>query len=135
MLINRRSNFWKVDFNEIELLLQRLLKCFEKPDEKAAAKDIACSFRVMVGSKVMDIVKTSKISKVREYGGSYADPSRIPLKVLFSIGDLTREENTESIFLPVTLFNGRIDTSDGDGFFNKLKDFILKQCGFIPVDQ
>ena len=134
-LINRRSNFWKVDFNEIELLLQRLLKCFEKPDEKAAAKDIACSFRVMVGSKVMDIVKTSKISKVREYGGSYADPSRIPLKVLFSIGDLTREENTESIFLPVTLFNGRIDTSDGDGFFNKLKDFILKQCGFIPVDQ
>ena len=134
-LINRRSNFWKVDFNEIELLLQRLLKCFERSDEKASAKDIACSFRVMVGSKVMDIVKTSKVSKVREYGGSFADPGRIPLKVLFSIGDLTREDRNELIFLPMILFNGRIDTSDGDSFFNKLKDFIVKQCGFIPINQ
>ena len=56
------------------------------------------------------------------------------MKVLFSVGDLTREDRSELIFLPVLLFNGRIDTSDGDGFFSKLKEFITKQCGFIPID-
>lgn len=133
-LINRRSSFWKVDFNEIELLLQRFLKCFET-NEKASSKDIAYSFRVLIGSRVLDIVKTEKIAKLKEYGGSFADPGAIPLKVLFCIGDLTREERKDLIFLPVTLFNGRIDTNDGDGFFNKLKEFILKQCDFVAIDQ
>ncbi len=134
-MINRRSNLWKVDFNEIELLLQRLLKCFDERPDKAADRDIACSFRVMVGSKVLDIVKTNKVSKIKEYGGSYADPGKIPLKVLFCVGDLTRENRKDIIFLPVTLFDGRIDTSDGDGFFNKLKEFILKQCDFVLINQ
>ena len=133
-LMNRRSNLWKVDFNEIELLLQRLLKCFEGEREKAFERDIAFSFRVLIGSKVLDIVKTSKIAKVKEYGGSFADTGRIPLKVLFTIGDLTREERKDMIFLPVTLFNGCIDTSDGNGFFNSLKDFILKQCDFVEIN-
>lgn len=133
-LINRRSSFWKVDFNEIELLLQRFLKCFET-NEKASSKDIAYSFRVLIGSRVLDIVKTEKIAKLKEYGGSFADPGAIPLKVLFCIGDLTREDRKDLIFLPVTLFNGRIDTNDGDGFFNKLKEFILKQCDFVAIDQ
>lgn len=133
-LINRRSNSWKVDFNEIELLLQRFLKCFEQSEKTTDNKDIAYSFRVVIGSKVLDIVKTSKIAKVKEYGGSFADPNRIPLKVLFTISDLTREDREELIFLPVSLFSGRIDTSDGDGFFNGLKEFIIKQCGFIPIN-
>ena len=134
-LINRRSNFWKVDFSEIELLLQRFLKCFEQKGGEASAKDIAFSFRVMVGSEVLDIVKTSKISKIREYGGSFGDPGKIPLKVLFTIGDLTREDRKETIFLPIALFNGRIDTPDGSGFVNKLKEFLQKQCGFVPLDK
>ena len=133
-LINRRSSFWKVDFNEIELLLQRFLKCFET-NEKASSKDIAYSFRVLIGSRVLDIVKTEKIAKLKEYGGSFADSGAIPLKVLFCIGDLTRDDRKDLIFLPVTLFNGRIDTNDGDGFFNKLKEFILKQCDFVAIDQ
>lgn len=134
-MINRRSNLWKVDFNEIELLLQRFIKCFDKMPDKAAERDIAFSFRVMVGSKVLDIVKTTRVSKVKEYGGSYSDPGSIPLKVLFSIGDLTRDDRKEMIFLPVMLFNGRIDTSDGNGFFNNLKEFMLKQCGFVLINQ
>ena len=133
-LINRRSNLWKVDFNEIELLLQRFLKCFDKPEKTTDNKDVSYSFRVMIGSKVLDIVKTAKIAKVKEYGGSFADPNRIPLKVLFTISDLTRDDREELIFLPVSLFSGRIDTSDGDGFFNSLKEFIIKHCGFIPID-
>ena len=80
-------------------------------------------------------MKTPKVSKVKEYGGSFADPGAIPLKIFFSIGDLTREERKDLIFLPVTLFNGRIDMSDGDGFFNKLKEFILRQCDFVSIDQ
>ncbi len=134
-LINRRSNFWKVDFSEIELLLQRFLKCFEQKGNEASVKDIAFSFRVLVGSKVLDIVKTSKIAKVKEYGGSFGDPGKIALKVLFTIGDLTREDRKETIFLPIALFSGRIDTSDGNGFFNNLKEFLLKQCCFVPIDQ
>ena len=133
-LINKRSNSWKVDFNEIELLLQRFLKCFDKPEKTTDNKDVSYSFRVMIGSKVLDIVKTAKIAKVKEYGGSFADPNRIPLKVLFTISDLTREDREELVFLPVSLFSGRIDTSDGEGFFNNLKEFIIKQCGFIPVN-
>ena len=116
-------------------MLQRFLKCFEGTPDKIASRDIAFSFRVLVGSRVLDIVKTPKVAKVKEYGGSYADPGAIPLKVLFTIGDLSREERKDMIFLPVTLFSGRIDTSDGDGFFNKLKEFILKQCGFVNIDQ
>ncbi len=134
-LISRRSNLWKVDFNEIEILLQRFLKCFDQSADAAADRDIAFSFRVLVGSRVLDIVKTPKVSKVKEYGGSFADPGAIPLKIFFSIGDLTREERKDLIFLPVTLFNGRIDMSDGDGFFNKLKEFILRQCDFVSIDQ
>ena len=134
-LINRRSNLWKVDFNEIELLLQRFLRCFDERKEDAAARDIAFSFRVLIGSKVLDIVKTSKVAKIKEYGGSFSDPGRIPLKVLFSIGDLTREDRKDLIFLPVTLFNGRIDTADGNGFFNNLKDFMLRQCDFVEINQ
>ena len=84
---------------------------------------------------MVDIVKTLKVAKVKEYGGSLADPGNIPLKVMFSIGDLSKEDQKDLIFLPVVLFNGRIDTSDGNGFFNRLKEFIIRQCKFVPVDQ
>ncbi len=129
-LISRRSNQWKVDFNEIELLLQRFLKCFDREKDRTDEEDIAFTFRVMVGSKVLDIVKTNDASKAKEYGGSYADPGRIPLKVSFCIGDLTRKERKELVFQPFVFFDGRIDTDDADGFFNKLKEFICSQCGF-----
>ena len=134
-LINRRSNFWKVDFNEIELLLQRFLKCFDKNGTPASPSDIAFSFRVLIGSKVLDIVKTEKVAKIKEYIGSFADLGKIPLKVLFCIGDLSRNERKEMIFLPVTLFNGRIDTSDGNSYFNSLKEFLIRQCDFVEINQ
>ena len=134
-MMNRRSNSWKVDFNEIELLLQRFLRCFDKQDDKADINDLAYSFRIMVGSKVLDMVKTTRVAKVKEYGGSFADPGRIPLKVMFTIGDLTAPNKKELIFLPVVLFSGRIDNSDGNGFFNSLKEFVMKQCGFVPINE
>ncbi|MBQ5552810.1 MAG: toll/interleukin-1 receptor domain-containing protein [Erysipelotrichaceae bacterium] len=134
-MIDRRSNNWKVDFNEIELLLQRLLRCFAKKETKTSPDDIAYSFRVLVGSKVLDIVRTERVSKIKAYGGSFADPGKIPLKVMFTIGDLTREDRKEMVFLPITLFSGRVDTGDGNGFFNALKDFMEKQCGFIEINQ
>ena len=134
-MMNRRSNSWKVDFNEIELLLQRFLKCFDKQDDKADINDLAYSFRIMVGSKVLDMVKTTRVAKVKEYGGSFADPGRIPLKVMFTIGDLTAANKKELIFIPVVLFSGRIDSSDGNGFFTNLKEFVMKQCGFIPINE
>ena len=134
-MIDRRSNNWKVDFNEIELLLQRLLRCFAKNETKTSPDDIAYSFRVLVGSKVLDIVRTERVSKIKAYGGSFADPGKIPLKVMFTIGDLTREDRKEMVFLPITLFSGRVDTGDGNGFFNALKDFMEKQCGFIEINQ
>ena len=133
-MINNRSNSWKVDFNELELLLQRFDKCFN-PTEPLNKNDIAYTFRVCIGSKVLDIVKTLKVGKIKEYGGSFSSTKMTPLKVQFSIGDLTNENREKLISLPVMLFDGRIDTSDGVSYFNKLKEFIIKQYGFIMINE
>lgn len=133
-MIARRSNSWKVDFNEIELLLQRLLRCFDENDPRSTdKKEAAYTFRVCVGSRVLDIVRTERISKLKEYIGSYDKTSEVPLTVQFSIGDLSREEKHLSIGILVTLFDGRIDMADGSLFFNRLKDFLIQNHSFIMV--
>ena len=133
-MISRRSNNWKVDFNELELLMQRFLKCFDNSDSKPLDKnDIAYTFRVCIGSKVLDIVKTLKVGKIREYGGAFSENQQAPLKVQFCIGDLTREDRDELIALPVVLFDGMIDTNDAASFFNSLKEFIARQFDFVKV--
>ena len=133
-MIARRSNSWKVDFNEIELLLQRLLRCFDENDPRSTdKKEASYTFRVCVGSRVLDIVRTERISKLKEYIGSYDKTSEVPLTVQFSIGDLSREEKHLSIGILVTLFDGRIDMADGSLFFNRLKDFLIQNHSFIMV--
>ena len=133
-MISRRSNNWKVDFNELELLMQRFLKCFDNSDSQPLDKnDIAYTFRVCIGSKVLDIVKTLKVGKIKEYGGAFSENQQAPLKVQFCIGDLTREDRDELIALPVILFDGMIDTNDAASFFNSLKEFIARQFDFVKV--
>ena len=134
-MINRRSNHWKVDFNEIELLMQRFLKCFDDEEKiPMDPKDLAYTFRVCIGSKVLDIVKTLKIGKVKEYGGAFPENMQAPLKIQFSIGDLTRDSNEKLISLPVILFDGMTDTIDSESFFSSLKNFIIRQYDFVKVD-
>ena len=134
-MINRRSNHWKVDFNEIELLMQRFLKCFEGEEKLPMdSKDLAYTFRVCIGSKVLDIVKTMKVGKIKEYGGAFSENMQAPLKIQFSIGDLSRDSAEDLISLPVILFDGMIDTVDAESFFSSLKNFIIRQFDFVKVD-
>lgn len=133
-MINKRSNRWKVDFNELELLMQRFLKCLSNENKEALdVNDIAYTFRICVGSKVLDIVKNTKIGKIMEYDGDFAKNVQAPLKVQFCIGDLTRENTEEMIFLPILLFDGMIDTTDSSTYFTTLKEFVAKQFDFIKI--
>ena len=135
-MINRRSNHWKVDFNEIELLMQRFLSCFdEKKEAELDPNDIAYTFRVCIGSKVMDIVKNTKVGKIREYDGIFIKNMQAPLKIQFSIGDLSRPNRNRMIAMPVILFDGMIDTADAPSFFNNLKEFIAKEYDFVKISE
>jgi len=135
-MINRRSNHWKVDFNEIELLMQRFLNCFdEKKEAELDPNDIAYTFRVCIGSKVMDIVKNTKVGKIREYDGIFIKNMQAPLKIQFSIGDLSRPNRNRMIAMPVILFDGMIDTADAPSFFNNLKEFIAKEYDFVKISE
>ena len=132
-MIRSRANTWKVDFNEIELLVQRFVACFKEEEKTSSSFRPAYSFRICIGPRVLDIVRTNKVGKIKEYGVSFSQDTQIPLRIQFCIGDLTLDSRLELISLPVTLFDGRIDTSDGQTYFNRLKDFLMEQYDFITI--
>ena len=136
-LINQRNSSWKTDFDEVELLVKRFADCVQRFSLscKNNYKDsIGYSFRACLGSKVLDIVCTRHLKKLRHYIGSYKLNSQNTLSIQFQIGDLSSEKTNKTIFLPVVLFNGKTDSTGGETFFNELCSFLVTQHSFVWVN-
>ena len=135
-LINKRSSSWKVDFSEIEMLVKRFSECINKFSYKKEERKInpSFSFRVCIGSKVLDIVSTSKIGKLKQYVGSYNNNGQNALSIQFQIGDISLRESEHNIFLPIVLFDGKTNHMGGQVYFTELCKFLIEQHGFIWVN-
>ncbi|MCL2663894.1 MAG: toll/interleukin-1 receptor domain-containing protein [Oscillospiraceae bacterium] len=136
--INKRASTWKVDFSEVDLLVNRFVDCIIKSPESEVGKirneDIAYSFRICIGSKVVDVVCSSKINRVKQYIGTYNTNGQNTLNIQFQIGDLSVNDSQKNIFMPVVLFDGKTDYSGGEAFFKGFCDFLIEQYKFVWVN-
>lgn len=130
--INRRSTTWKVDFNEIETLVKRFATCFNE-ETCVDSANYAYTFRLTIGSKVLDIVWTPKVKKLKEYSGDYFSKGQNSLTIQFQIGDTSIVSDRSDIFLPVNLFDGKTENLKGEDYYQKLCNFFIEQCDFVWI--
>ncbi len=126
--INKNVYKWKSDFSDAENLISKLANCID--GDASNQNKASFSFRLIIGSKVIDIVKTPKICKFKEYDGEFNVGLKNPLIINFALGDLTASETPETVFNQIMLFNGCIDDMTGNDFVNSFKNFLIKshQC-------
>lgn len=135
--VTNRINTWQVDFNEIEKLVDIFVDSIEdseKPKEKSMYIP-AYTFRLCIGSKVLDIVVTKNVRKLKEYRGVFAEKKQNPLTLQFIIGDTTLNRNNvkDSIFLPIMIFDGKTNHIGGNTYYEEIRSFLVEQCDFIWV--
>lgn len=139
--ITNRSSSWEIDFSEIEKLVEIFVNSITSSKEgiveiKKANKFVpSYTFRICIGSKVLDIVCCDNIRKLKSYPGSFFDKSQNNLSIQFLLGDSTSSKNNvaDSIFLPIKIFDGRTNYIDGSRYFEEICDFLIEQCEFMWI--
>nr|WP_288732507.1 toll/interleukin-1 receptor domain-containing protein [uncultured Anaerobutyricum sp.] len=139
--ITNRSNYWEVDFSNIE----KLVELFVESVKECSAKKGVCAqnkkftpsytFRICIGSKVLDIICNQNVRKLKKYKGILAAKTQNNLSIQFLIGDSTsmKAKISESIFLPIKIFDGRTNYVGGNSYFEELSNFLTEQCEFMWI--
>src|SRR5699024_2013024 len=93
----------------------------------------AYTFRICIGSKVLDVICNSNVRKLKTYPGIFFAKNQNSMTVQFFIGDSTSQRNkvSESIFPPLKIFDGRTNYMGGNAYFEGICNFLIDQCGFI----
>ena len=139
--IINRSAYWEVDFSDIENLIDLFVKsvkeCATEEHEKDNRRSFvpAYTFRICIGSKVLDVVCNRNVRKLKTYTGILSAKNQNSLSIQFLIGDSTSEKNkiSDSIFLPVKIFDGKTNYMGGSSYFEELSNFLTDQCGFMWI--
>ena len=137
--ISNRSTNWEVDFSEIEKLVELfVISVKECKRTKEIKKDRvtfvpAYTFRICIGSKVLDVICNSNVRKLKTYPGIFFAKNQNSMTVQFFIGDSTSQRNkvSESIFPPLKIFDGRTNYMGGNAYFEGICNFLIDQCGFM----
>lgn len=139
--ISNRSNHWEVDFSEIGRLVKLFVSCVT--DHKCTAKDKtsgnsfipAYTFRLCIGSKVLDIISTNNVRKLKSYPGIFSANNQNSLSLQFMLGDTSSKLNnvSESIFAPIKIFDGRTDHIGGNAYYEEICGFLTNQCDFVWI--
>lgn len=144
--ITTRSEQWMVDFNDVEKLVEYFvesLKALEGESERAeeaamlqerASSDPAYTFRICIGSRVMDVVYRENVRKMRIYKGVLSDDDQNSLLIQFVVGDTLSRNSlvADTIFPFIKIFDGKTDHMSGSDYFRELKDFFEEQ-GFAKA--
>lgn len=139
--ITNRSTYWEVDFSDIENLIELFVESIKECQAKegTVSKRIpfvpAYTFRICIGSKVLDIVCNRNVRKLKTYKGVLSAKTQNSLSIQFLIGDSTSERNriSESIFLPVKIFDGKTNYIGGNSYLEELSSFLTEQCEFMWI--
>ena len=139
--ITNRSTYWEVDFSDIENLIERFVESIKEcpAKEGTVSKKTpfvpAYTFRICIGSKVLDIVCNRNVRKLKTYKGVLSAKTQNSLSIQFLIGDSTSERNrvSESIFLPVKIFDGKTNYIGGNSYLEELSSFLTEQCEFMWI--
>lgn len=144
--ITTRSEQWMVDFNDVERLVEHFvesLKALEAGDEGTEEAAMlqerapfvpAYTFRICIGSRVMDVVYRENARKMRIYKGALSDDDQNSLLIQFVVGDALSPKHpvADTIFPFIKIFDGKTDHMNGSDYFRELKDFFEEQ-GFANV--
>ena len=127
--ITNRSTYWEVDFSDIENLIERFVESIKECPAKEGTVSTrtpfvpAYTFRICLGSKL------------KTYKGVLSAKTQNSLSIQFLIGDSTSERNrvSESIFLPVKIFDGKTNYIGGNSYLEELSSFLTEQCEFMWI--
>lgn len=139
--VANRAIHWEVDFSEVknlvELFVSSVRSCSEKGDNKKRSQEFvpAYTFRLCIGSKVLDVVCTENVRKLKSYPGLFFAKDQNNLSIQFLIGDSTSKKSNafDSVFLPVKIFNGKTSSLGGDAYFDEIRNFLTDQCDFLTI--
>lgn len=137
--ITNRSNVWQVDFSEVEKLIDVFVDSVTDmqldKNERLEAKAFtpAYTFRLCIGSKVLDIITTPQVRKLKDYRGSFSAKNQNNLSIQFILGDTTSQKHrvSDSIFAPIEIFDGRTNHIGGSAYYNEICTFLIEQCNFM----
>ncbi len=139
--ITNRSTSWAVDFSEIEkligLFVDSVNDCKEINSElnKHILFKPAYTFRICIGSKVLDLICTENVRKLKTYPGRFLEKNQNSLSVYFIIGDSTSVKNriSDSIFPPLKIFDGKTSYMEGNAYIDEISGFLVEQCDFMWI--
>ena len=134
--ITNRSTYWEVDFSDIENLIELFVESIKECQAKEGTVSKrtpfvpAYTFRICIGSKVLDIVCNHNVRKLKTYKGVLSAKTQNSLSIQFLIGDSTSERNriSESIFLPVKIFDGKTNYIGGNSYLDIFLKSKTSEC-------
>lgn len=135
--ITNRSTNWQIDFSDIERLVEIFVASIKEnscKDRKLKRKFLpAYTFRICIGSKVLDIVCNQRARKLKKYPGIVSPQNQNSLSIQFLIGDSTSNKNRigDSIFPPIKIFDGKTNYMGGIAYFEEICTFLTEQCDFV----
>lgn len=122
----QRSSNWQMDFNEISGVVCKFAEALKpfyiKPKGERSFRP-CFSFRITIGGSVVDMVMGNNFQLFRDVKGTYKNDQN-PLQVRFMIGDITDPAYKETIFYPITIFDGCTVYSPGDIYHDNLIQFL-----------
>ena len=138
--ITNRSTYWEVDFSDIEKLTELFVvsvnECKQVQDQKrCVAFGPAYTFRICIGSKVLDVICSENVRKLKTYPGIFFAKNQNSMSIQFMIGDSTSQKNkiSESIFPPLKIFDGKTNYMGGNAYFEEISAFLTGQCDFMWI--
>lgn len=132
--IVRRSHAWQIDFSELNYMMERFIHMLQPYHLSQGEKKIfdpCYSFRIMVGSSVIDMVVSKQWKKYKDVPGTYK-ANQNPVQVSFQLGDITDKNCQNTIFHPICIFRGLTIFDQGKDFHDKLAKY-LNDNGFTQM--
>ena len=138
--ITNRSTYWEVDFSDIEKLTELFVvsvnECKQvQGQERCVAFSPAYTFRICIGSKVLDVICSENVRKLKTYPGIFFAKNQNSMSIQFMIGDSASQKNkiSESIFPPLKIFDGKTNYMGGNAYFEEISAFLTGQCDFMWI--
>lgn len=140
--ITNRSTYWEVDFSDIEKLTELFVSSINECKKDVSSQERpkstfnpAYTFRICIGSKVLDIVCSENVRKLKTYKGIFFAKNQNSMTIQFLIGDSTSQNSkmSESIFPPLKIFDGRTNYMGGNAYFEEIGNFLTERCNFMWI--
>lgn len=130
--IIKRSYIWHADFNGINELVECFISAVHSVYRSTAGSEEnlsdsgkinSYSFQVSIGSDVIQFVVDDTTRRYKDYEGLFKG-NQNPIQISFCLGDITCDQEEDTIFYPVLIFDGMTDFIEGSVYRDKLVQFL-----------